>query len=392
MVGHYLPGYKAGGPIQSVAAIVQRLSREFAFHIVTQDRDLGDDVSYAGIAVSRWNDTGSARVFYSPRAMLGLGLLRQLLAEVDPDLVYLNSLFGFQTRQYALLRAVRLVPYAPVVLAPRGELSPGALALKAGRKRTYVALASALGLHRMVTWHASATEEAEEIAAVFGTRLRINIAPNLSVAGSFAEDTPEPPLKKSGSVRFVYLSRVTRKKNLAQAIQLVGAATGRVELDVYGVVDDEGYWEECRRLIVPTARVVYRGSLPHGDVLQTLARYHFLLLPTLGENFGHAILEALLAGLPVLIGDQTHGATWRRGVRMGSPVENKGIWAETMARCIAMNESESRDWSVAARSLGRTRADDSDAVEKNRVLFREAIQAGRETPRRAASEIREPPG
>ena len=40
-------------------------------------------------------------------------------------------------------------------------------------------------------------------------------------------------------------------------------------------------------------------------VNQTLADYHLFFLPTLGENFGHSIFEALSVGVPVLISDQT---------------------------------------------------------------------------------------
>ena len=40
-------------------------------------------------------------------------------------------------------------------------------------------------------------------------------------------------------------------------------------------------------------------------VHQTLSDYHLFFLPTLGENFGHAIFEALSVGVPVLISDQT---------------------------------------------------------------------------------------
>ena len=39
--GHYLPGYKAGGPIRSIANMVDQLGDEFDFRIVAGDRDLG---------------------------------------------------------------------------------------------------------------------------------------------------------------------------------------------------------------------------------------------------------------------------------------------------------------------------------------------------------------
>ncbi len=41
-IGHYLPGYKAGGPIRTLENMVDALGDEFEFRIVTSDRDLGD--------------------------------------------------------------------------------------------------------------------------------------------------------------------------------------------------------------------------------------------------------------------------------------------------------------------------------------------------------------
>ena len=38
----FLPAYKAGGPIRSIANLVDNLHADFDFYIVTGDRDLGD--------------------------------------------------------------------------------------------------------------------------------------------------------------------------------------------------------------------------------------------------------------------------------------------------------------------------------------------------------------
>ena len=46
-ITHYFqPGYKAGGPIRSLANFVEWLSGEFEIKIITSDRDLGDTQPY----------------------------------------------------------------------------------------------------------------------------------------------------------------------------------------------------------------------------------------------------------------------------------------------------------------------------------------------------------
>jgi glycosyltransferase involved in cell wall biosynthesis len=50
------------------------------------------------------------------------------------------------------------------------------------------------------------------------------------------------------------------------------------------------------------------------NVVQELAAHDLFFLPTRGENFGHAIYEALASGIPVLISDRT---PWRNLESLG---------------------------------------------------------------------------
>src|SRR3546814_13762415 len=49
----YLPGYRSGGPLQSIANLVSRLGDEFDFRIITADRDLGNTSPYADTPLMR---------------------------------------------------------------------------------------------------------------------------------------------------------------------------------------------------------------------------------------------------------------------------------------------------------------------------------------------------
>src|ERR1039458_9512088 len=92
MVGSYVPGYKAGGPIRSIENLVAVLGEEFCFKILTLDRDLGDTSSYPGVEVNRWVRVGNADVMYLPPGWKGLLRTIALLRSVDRKTVlYLNS-------------------------------------------------------------------------------------------------------------------------------------------------------------------------------------------------------------------------------------------------------------------------------------------------------------
>ena len=52
----YLPGFKAGGPIRSMANMVQHLGKEFQFKIITRNTDYTSSEPYPGIVTDAWNN------------------------------------------------------------------------------------------------------------------------------------------------------------------------------------------------------------------------------------------------------------------------------------------------------------------------------------------------
>ena len=87
----------------------------------------------------------------------------------------------------------------------------------------------------------------------------------------------------------------------------------------------------------------------------TLAGYDLFLLPTRGENFGHAIFDALEVGLPVLISDQT---PWRDLERIGAgwslPLADPDRFAATIDRLATLEPSERDRVAPRGAIIGRT--------------------------------------
>jgi glycosyltransferase involved in cell wall biosynthesis len=282
------------------------------------------------------------KIYYSSDKNLSTVRIAQLLKEVSPDAIYLNSFFGFLDMKCLVLRRLGMFPDIPVILAPRGELSAGALSLRATKKRIYLGLVLCLGLYRGLVWHASSQAEATEIRRLFGEAADVRIAPNMPGAADSEMTEPRKITKEKGTLRLVFLSRIVPKKNLLQALTAVSSLEGDVCLDIYGTLPATSYWEESRRVIekLPAnIRVTYGGVLTHAQVNETLSRYHFLLLPTLGENFGHVILEAMTAGCPVIISDRT---PWlglaAKGAGWDLPLERADAWEKVLHECLDMDD------------------------------------------------------
>jgi len=205
------------------------------------------------------------------------------------------------------LRRFGLLPKVPVILAPRGEFAPGALAIKRLIKKSYLRVAALAGLTRRIIWHATSKEEFRDIKRVQGGDAAIVLAPNLPAPPE--SDAYERHAQKAESMaRLVSLSRICEMKNLLGALSALKYCTENVGLDIYGPIEEPDYWDSCQKAIrsLPeNVTVSYKGEAAPGKTAEILGRYDALFLPTFGENFGHAIVEAWAAATPVIISDRT---------------------------------------------------------------------------------------
>jgi glycosyltransferase involved in cell wall biosynthesis len=374
----YLPGYKAGGPVRTVANMVAQLAGELDFWIATRDRDLGDVRPYQGVRRGTWAHVDGARVLYLGPRDVGLRGIARVCRSTPHDAVYLNSFFSRLTVAYLLARRVSAVPRVPVVLAPRGELAPAALGLRARRKRLYLRAAARLGLLRGLRWQASAEHERADIEAILRERSALRdaadvvIAPDL-VAKGLAERGARSP-KIAGRARFLFLSRISPMKNLHTAIRLVGGLRGDVSLHVHGPVSDPAYWAECERereRLPSNVAYQYRGVASPDDVVAVMRRYDFFLLPTLGENFGHVVAEALGAGTPAVLSERTSWS-WiaERNAGWCVPLGDEARWLEVLQGCVDMGPERHAAMCAAAEAAGDELSAASGPMQMNRQLFR----------------------
>jgi glycosyltransferase involved in cell wall biosynthesis len=299
------PGFRGGGPIRSVADIVDTVSDQTDLYLVTRDRDLGSARPYPGRS-GRWMRRGRSQIFYLNTHRPGQWLhLWWRLRRVQFDILYVNSLWNpiFTVVPVGAAR-LNLIQVVKVILAPRGELSPGALSLKTRKKLLFLKWWAPLLRSINVVWHASSETEAAEIMAIFPlAHIRVN-RPQVSLP-----DEPLPPTDViAGPARFVFIGRISPMKNLDLTLIALRSVSEPAAFDIYGPLEDANYWSKCRSLIgqlPPHVRVTYRGELFPSDVRRTFSRYDAFVVPTLGENFGHAIAESLSASCPVFCSDLT---------------------------------------------------------------------------------------
>lgn len=377
-VHYYLPGFKSGGPVRTIANMVETLGDEFEFRIVASDRDFLDVAPYPGITSDAWMCVGKAWVFYVSPEGRNLLTPARLIRETPHDVLYLNSLFDPHYTLLPLLSKKLAGSHkTPVIIAPRGELSPGALELKQWKKTPFLAMAQIVGLYRNTFWHASTEDEAQFIRRQFGEAARIATARNLPPM-SIQEQTMYEAVDSAGPLRIVFLSRISRKKNLDYVLTVLARTRMPIHFDIWGTLEDSAYWKQCQEQIQALPGNVaadYRGLANHSDVSKILAGYDLFFLPTRGENYGHVIAEALSAGTPVLISDQTPWRNLHReGVGWDLPLENGETgFLKAIEEALHKVRTERTTWRQRVSRFAKDRLNDPSLIEANRALFLQAM-------------------
>lgn len=366
----YLPGYKAGGPVRSLANLVDHLRDRIDLHIVTADTDYTEPTPYPGIVPDRWTVLpGGERVWYASRAGTRRSTWKALLREQDWDAVYINGLYSWW---YSILPLwLSRGRKAQRIVAVRGMLAEGALRHGTLKKLLFLSVARSLELYRNVRFQATNEEEARDIRRHIQRGADVRVVPNLSRKQPAA--SPAPIAKEAGTVRLVSVARIAVEKNTRFAIERLRSVRGQVTLDLYGPVYDQAYWAECRAAIAqlpPNVQVAHRGPVAAEAVPELLGTYHALFMPSAGENFGHTMLEALLAGRPLLISDRT---PWRgleaQHAGWDLPLDAPERYTATIEALCAMDDQAYAPWSMGALALGRARAHDPQALEGTLALF-----------------------
>lgn len=338
-VDYYLPGYKGGGPAVSLSRMAENIKEDVELFVFTRDRDLGEVAPYGCANDAAWVRRPESRVHYAPPDSLGPLAILPTLRSVRPDVVYLNSFFSKMTRSVLVLRWLGLLRGIGVVIAPRGELSEGALGIKSSKKRLYLSACRRLRLYQGLLWQPSTGLERSEIERHFGD-VDCFVLPERPAAPSHHTG----PEKVSGECRFVFVSRVSRKKNVEYALELLAGVKGRVTFDIYGPVEDEAYRAQIEGLIARLPENVQahlRGPIPPTEVPSAMAQAHWFLFPTLGENFGHVIAEALAAGTPCLLSDQTPWSDLDpAGAGRAVPLADRQQWIDTLQACVEADQQE----------------------------------------------------
>ena len=236
------------------------------------------------------------------------GFARWIFRHVrDYDVVHIHALFSF-TSTVAALAAYRAgVPY---VVRPLGTLNRYGRV----RRRPWLKRLSLKLIEGPILRNASAvhfTSEAERMEAeslgipMRGTVIPLGVEP--APPGDAAVFLARFPELKNYRL-LLFLSRLDPKKNvegLLRAFQLFSSALPDTRLVIAGT--GEAGCVASLKMLADTLgladRVVWPGYVQGEQKAAAFAAAQVFVLPSFSENFGIAAVEAMLAGLPCVLGE-----------------------------------------------------------------------------------------
>lgn len=296
----FYPSRKRGGPTVSVTNLAKLLAKHHEVSVITVGYEMGEKTFYSSVKPGK-NRLFDCDVYYLEKN--NCKAYFEALDAVLPDVIYVSSLFSWQ---YALTAMAwrKKNKNTQVIIAPRGELMPAALARGYGKKRMYLWMCKRFLQMHACMFHSTAKEETRAIQEMF-PKARVFEASNISTY----ERQENPGItKQAGELKMLTVGRIHPIKNVHLDIAVLGQLRGAVTLDIYGSPEDKAYYERCLEeasRLPENIRVNFCGNVDHEKLKTIYPQYHCFISLTQTENFGHSIVEAIHSGNPVIISDRT---------------------------------------------------------------------------------------
>jgi glycosyltransferase involved in cell wall biosynthesis len=304
----YLPAIRYGGPVRSVHGLASaQAERGDHVRVFTTDIDgprsvpapIGVPVPLDGHEVSYFRASRPRRMARAPAMRAALRA-----AMDDVDVVHLHSVYLWPT--YAGASEARHAGRRYVV-SPRGMLDEQLVARRGRwRKRLWIALVERRNLSRAHRIVATSRGEAEALDVLGLSLAPVVVVPNgvdlrgLDFPAGVVSD--EVAQAMAGSPFVLHLGRYSWKKGLDLLVEAVAGVTG-LRLVCAGP-DDERLLpvlaERARSLGIGD-RVRLLPSVDGSDRTALLRGAAAVALPSLGENFGNAVLEGMACARPVVV-------------------------------------------------------------------------------------------
>ena len=228
----------------------------------------------------------------------------------------------------------------------------------------------------MIFFHATSDDEVVGLKRFFKVKQdQIYQIVNIPVT---AAENPVFNNKQKDNIRIMFVSRIHEVKNILLAIQIVKSLKCSAVFDIYGPIESKDYWDICLRemeQLPENIQINYCGSIPMDEVGKTFQNYDVFLFPTINENYGHVIAEALANGCPTILSKGTTPWDDLDGIA-GYIADLNDIKAfeEKLEKLATLDEKEYSDLRISTIEYFRRKQDEEGAIAGHAQMFVDVIK------------------
>ena len=310
LIAHFYPGTKMGGPVTSIGNLVDLLGDVSNITIVTSNKDLGGEIEYKDTQPNKRGSYKTAFIYYlSVSSKSWLRTVWELMREYD-RVIYINSLFSLNFSILVLfLRRIMIIRCRKIVIAPRGELLDESLKYNWYKKNIFLKTAKLLGLYRGVSWHATSSDECKSIIKnIKIIESMVCTISNIPSKPNILKSDDSNPVIQGCPLKIIHIARLSKEKRLLDSIISIKKLKTRVLFDIYGSIEDRELFKKISQEIAAcpeNIKIRFLGYLDPINVFKVMSEYDLFILQSVGENFGHSIIQALSCGIPVIASDDS---------------------------------------------------------------------------------------
>ncbi len=369
----YAPGYRAGGPIQSVYNLAKLLSKNFNVKVVTRNTDYSSAEIYAEIIPDLWTKhSPNHEVIYLSASNLKFKTIKNLCKTHQADIMLINGLFSFYFSILPLFFA-NYLGNTRTFVAVRGMLHQSALNVKPLKKQLFLAFARGFGLYRTTTLLSTSSFEKDEITKTLG-RVKVVSAPNIPIIPNENFDFDIKKFKsESGQLRLLFLGRISPEKNPVMVLKALKDINLNIKISFAGAGLDSAYqniFDTAMRDLPNNIEVNCLNELPHQEILNLFKQIDVMILPSHGENFGHAIFESLANATPVIISNNT---PWKNMMLEKAGLEVNSNSLDEISNAIQyfnnLSQLEYREWQIGSLNMALSYMDKNDFEKIYSTIF-----------------------
>ena len=246
-------------------------------------------VNVDGVTVTYFKRLTKDHSHFSP------ALLKKVWKEARGfDVIHIHAWWNLVSLFSCLIALVRNVP---VVVSPRGTLSPYSFKNKNIGKKWLIHHLLGKPLLNRCHIHVTSNRESEAINTLIKPKSMINLSNFVKLPATLPGSAQSLAIFK-----LIFLSRIEEKKGLDILINALSLLNFPYSLTIAGNGDNM-YVDELKALVKKNGDEadVYWIGFQNDNKFELLAQHHLLVLPSYDENFGNVIIESLSQGTAVLI-------------------------------------------------------------------------------------------